>query len=86
MDEPTAALDPDMRERFYETVSDLNSKYGTTVLLVTHDIGTIGSYASSMLYLDKKALFFGTFEQFCHSGEMAAFFGEHSQHLICHRH
>jgi len=39
---------------------------------------TIGLYASQMLYLDKKVLFWGSFEQFCHSPEMAAFFGEYS--------
>ncbi len=86
LDEPTAALDPETRGRFYALVDNLNKQQGTTVLLVTHDTGTIGMYASSMLYLDKKVLFFGNFEQFCHSEEMASFFGEHSQHLICHRH
>lgn len=86
LDEPTAALDPETRGRFYSLVDNLNKQQGTTVLLVTHDTGTIGMYASSMLYLDKKVLFFGNFEQFCHSEEMASFFGEHSQHLICHRH
>lgn len=86
MDEPTAALDPEIRDRFYELVSRMNKTQGTTVLLVTHDTGTIGQYASRMLYLDKKMQFWGTFEEFCHSPEMAQFFGEHSQHLICHRH
>lgn len=86
MDEPTAALDPEIRDRFYELVARMNKTKGTTVLLVTHDTGTIGQYASRMLYLDKKLLFFGSFDEFCHSPEMAAFFGEHSQHLICHRH
>ncbi|MGB4599169.1 MAG: metal ABC transporter ATP-binding protein [Trichlorobacter sp.] len=86
MDEPTAALDPEMRERFYALVAQMNREHGVTVLLVTHDTGTIGLYASQMLYLDKKVLFWGSFEQFCHSPEMAAFFGEYSQHLICHRH
>lgn len=86
MDEPTAALDPEIRDRFYEMIKRLNTENGTTVLLVTHDIGTIGNYASKMLYLDKKVLFYGDFDEFCHSEEMSAFFGEHSQHLICHRH
>ncbi|QOX78895.1 metal ABC transporter ATP-binding protein [Trichlorobacter lovleyi] len=86
MDEPTAALDPEIRDRFYELVARMNKTKGTTVLLVTHDTGTIGQYASRMLYLDKKLLFFGSFDEFCHSPEMSAFFGEHSQHLICHRH
>lgn len=86
MDEPTAALDPEIRDRFYELVARMNKSKGTTVLLVTHDTGTIGQYASRMLYLDKKLLFFGSFDEFCHSPEMSVFFGEHSQHLICHRH
>ncbi|MDK9716924.1 MAG: metal ABC transporter ATP-binding protein [Trichlorobacter sp.] len=86
MDEPTAALDPEIRDRFYELVAQMNKDKGTTVLLVTHDTGTIGQYASRMLYLDKRVLFFGSFDEFCHSPEMSAFFGEHSQHLICHRH
>lgn len=86
MDEPTTALDPETRERFHTIIADLNRQNSTTIVLVTHDIGSIGSFASKMLYLDKKVLFFGSFEQFCHSPEMSAFFGEHSQHLICHRH
>lgn len=86
LDEPTAALDPDTRDKFYELVRLINRDNGVTVLLVTHDTGIIGSYASRMLYIDKKIQFYGSFEQFCHSNEMSAFFGEHSQHLICHRH
>lgn len=86
LDEPTAALDPEMRDQFYAVVGEMNRKSGTTVLLVTHDTGIIGTHASRMLYLDKKVLFWGGFDDFCHSPEMTAFFGEHSQHLICHRH
>jgi zinc transport system ATP-binding protein len=86
LDEPTSALDPETRERFYRMISEINQKRGVTVLLVTHDSGSIGQYASKMLYLDKRLLFYGNFEEFCHSPEMSAMFGEHSQHLICHRH
>lgn len=86
LDEPTAALDPDIRSRFYELLSQMQREQGTTILLVTHDSGTIGKYASRMLYLDKKVLFWGSFDEFCHSPEMTAYFGAHSQHLICHRH
>jgi zinc transport system ATP-binding protein len=86
MDEPTAALDPETRERFYAMIADINLNRGVTVLLVTHDSGAIGRYASKMLYLDKKILFYGSFEEFCQSPEMSSLFGEHSQHLICHRH
>jgi zinc transport system ATP-binding protein len=86
LDEPTAALDPETRERFYRLVSGINHNRGVTVLLVTHDMGTIGLHASKLLYLDKRLLFYGSFDEFCHSPDMSALFGEHSQHLMCHRH
>lgn len=86
LDEPTAALDPEIRERFYDLLKKLHQERGTTILLVTHDTGTIGRYAEKMLYIDKRPHFYGSFDDFCHSPAMAAFFGEHAQHLICHRH
>jgi zinc transport system ATP-binding protein len=86
LDEPTAALDPETRERFYGMIADINRSQGVTVLLVTHDTGVIGQHASKMLYLDKRMLFYGSFDDFCHSPEMSSLFGEHSQHLMCHRH
>jgi zinc transport system ATP-binding protein len=86
LDEPTAALDPETRGRFYAMIAEINRTRGVTVLLVTHDSGAIGEHASKMLYLDKKMLFYGSFDQFCCSPEMASLFGEHSQHLMCHQH
>jgi len=85
LDEPTTALDPDTRERFFSILSEMNKK-GTTIIIITHDTGTIGKYASKLLYLDKKLIFYGSFEAFCVSREMADYFGEYSQHVICHRH
>ena len=86
LDEPTAALDPETRGRFYAMIADINRSRGVTVLLVTHDSGAIGEHASKMLYLDKKLLFYGSFDEFCCSPEMSSMFGEHTQHLMCHRH
>jgi zinc transport system ATP-binding protein len=86
LDEPTAALDPETRERFFAMMAELNGKKGVTVILVTHDIGNIGKYASKLLYLDKKIIFYGSFNDFCLSDEMMGYFGAYSQHVICHRH
>ncbi|MDD5661514.1 MAG: ABC transporter ATP-binding protein, partial [Candidatus Omnitrophica bacterium] len=58
---------------------------GVTVLLVSHDIGSIGQYASKLLYLDREIIFYGTFEGFCKSPKMSDYFGA-GQHMICHRH
>lgn len=86
LDEPTTALDPETREHFYSLVEGVNKNEGTTVILVTHDTWSIGKYASRFLFVDKKIIFDGSFDDFCRSDEMTAFFGEHAQHLICHRH
>lgn len=86
LDEPTTALDPEGREKFFDILKDLNEKKKLTIIMVTHDIGTIGKYASKLMYIDKKVVFFGGFDNFCASQEMSSYFGEHSQHIICHRH
>jgi zinc transport system ATP-binding protein len=85
LDEPTVALDPQSREAFYATVKTLNKEKLVTVLLVSHDVGSVGKYASKLLYLDRQLIFYGTFDEFCKSPEMSNYFGA-GQHLICHRH
>jgi zinc transport system ATP-binding protein len=86
LDEPTAAVDPETRERFFNLLENLHRQKRTTIILVTHDMGSIGKYASKMLYLDKRVIFYGSFEEFCLSTDMTSLFGSFSQHLICHRH
>jgi zinc transport system ATP-binding protein len=86
LDEPTSTLDPEIREHFFGVLRALNEESGITILIVTHDIGSIGKYASTLLYLDKKVIFHGSFGEFCISADMGEYFGPFSQHVICHRH
>jgi zinc transport system ATP-binding protein len=85
-DEPTTALDPQTRDNFYTLTQQLNRDRGTTIILITHDTGVLGNYARTMLYLDKKVIFSGTFDDFCTSPDMTGIFGPASQHIICHQH
>lgn len=86
LDEPTAALDPETRDRFYALLAEINRTSGTTLILVTHDSATVGACASKLLYLDKKLVFYGTFKEFCASPEMTGHFGDAAQHQICRLH
>ncbi|MGB4549053.1 MAG: metal ABC transporter ATP-binding protein [Syntrophales bacterium] len=86
LDEPTSALDPETRESFYDLLRDLNASQRMTIVLVTHDIGNIGKYAGKFLYVDRRIIFYGSFEEFCASEDMTTFFGVTSQHIICQRH
>ncbi|MCC6346341.1 MAG: metal ABC transporter ATP-binding protein [Nitrospirales bacterium] len=86
LDEPTAALDPETRESFFSVLHRLNREGSVTVILVTHDIGSVGEYATKLLYIDKKIIFYGSFDEFCLSDPMSRFFGSSAQHIICHKH
>lgn len=86
LDEPTSALDPQIREDFYGLLHSLNKDEGVTILLVSHDIGSVGRYTNKMLYLDKSLIFFGGYEQFCGSPDMTRYFGYETQHQLCWRH
>lgn len=86
LDEPATALDPETRDNFFELLHHLNHQHQVTIVLVTHDIGSIGEFASKLLYLDKKVIFYGNFDEFCQSDHMTRIFGPSSQHIICHKH
>ncbi|NJD04361.1 MAG: metal ABC transporter ATP-binding protein [Ruminiclostridium sp.] len=86
LDEPASALDPKIREDFYGILKDLNEKEGVTILLVSHDMASIGQYTKKMLYLDRRLVFFGSYEEFCKSPDMTVYFGHLSQHQFCWRH
>ena len=86
LDEPTSALDPGTRRSFYEMLRDINRQQGRTIVMVTHDSGSIGDYATTLLYIDHTQIFFGSFSEFCHSPTMTAYFGSHAQHLMCRQH
>ncbi|MBU4348224.1 metal ABC transporter ATP-binding protein [Patescibacteria group bacterium] len=87
LDEPTTALDPEIRETFFVTLNKLNKDKGVTILLVSHDVGCVGEFANKLLYLNEKLVFYGSFNDFCESKKMAEYFGTAMQHSICyHRH
>lgn len=83
LDEPTEALDPQSREALYSTVEKLNKENGVTILLVSHDVASIGKYASKLIYMDRELVFYGTVEEFCTSSKMEEYFGA-GQHILKH--
>jgi zinc transport system ATP-binding protein len=86
LDEPGSALDPQSRDSFFKLIQHLNKEHQVTIIMVTHDVGHAGEFANKLLYVDKKLVFYGRFDDFCGSGKMGDYFGEFAQHLICHQH
>lgn len=86
LDEPTSALDPYIREDFYNIINELNVNDKVTILLISHDIASIGQYTQKLLYIDRKLIFYGDYDEFCKSGDMTKYFGFYPQHQFCWRH
>ena len=57
LDEPTASIDSTSKSDIYEFLSELSKKM--TVIIVSHDIGTISSYVQSIACLNKKLYYHG---------------------------
>jgi zinc transport system ATP-binding protein len=87
LDEPTVGVDVQNVQSFYELLGDLNKRLGITLLLVTHDIGTITDKVTHVACLNKHLHFHGKtreFEEMNHNG-MSSFYG-YDLHLLSHDH
>ncbi|MFH1402782.1 MAG: energy-coupling factor transporter ATPase [Candidatus Altiarchaeota archaeon] len=54
LDEPTSQLDPDSRRGFLKVISDLNKRYGMTIVLVEHSTEDVVEYVDRVFDLDGK--------------------------------
>lgn len=50
LDEPTASVDPDMKTTIYDLLDSIRERH--TIVLVTHDTGTVGRAVSRVVCLD----------------------------------
>ena len=66
LDEPVAGLDPIVTKNLYHLISDIN-KSGITVIMVSHDIHAAIEFASHILHIGNKPLFFGTKDDYKNS-------------------
>ncbi|WP_075982323.1 metal ABC transporter ATP-binding protein [Bacillus massilinigeriensis] len=87
LDEPTVGVDAKNVQSFYQMLDDLNKKRGITLVLVTHDIGTITDKVTHVACLNKHLHFHGDTEEFekLNMNEMSDFYG-HDVHLLNHNH
>jgi ABC-2 type transport system ATP-binding protein len=58
LDEPTIGLDLSVKEQVREFITDMQEKYGLTLLITTHDLKDITETCDRLLLLDKGSLLF----------------------------
>ena len=74
LDEPVAGLDPIATHEMYRLIQQLNQQ-GITVIMVSHDIQSAVQYASHILHLHNRPLFFGKTADYLKSGVAKQFLG-----------
>lgn len=87
LDEPTVGVDTKNVHQFYEILEMLNKKLGITLILVTHDVGTVTDKVTHVACLNKKLHFHGNAEQYNQLDEekLSSFYG-HDVKLLSHNH
>ena len=64
LDEPTSALDPKVRTEFFKLIKDINENDNTSILLVSHDLGSIKKCSKKIMLLDRELMYFGPSDDF----------------------
>lgn len=75
LDEPISGLDPIMSMEFYDLVKELNVRENITVIMVSHDVKSVIGYASHILHLGRKQLFYGAVAEYLNSEMGIRFLG-----------
>lgn len=75
LDEPVTGLDPVAANEMYNLIKLVNLCDNTSVIMISHDIHAAVRYATHILHLGRKQLFFGTAAQYRESDLARRFVG-----------
>lgn len=75
LDEPVTGLDPVATNEMYNLIKLINLCDGTSVIMISHDIHEAVRYATHILHLGNRQLFFGTTAQYRESDLARRFVG-----------
>ncbi|MBS2969715.1 metal ABC transporter ATP-binding protein [Metabacillus sp. KIGAM252] len=87
LDEPTVGVDSASVQSFYRMLKDLNRRLGITLILVTHDVGTISDKVTRVACLNKTLHFHGSPKEFDElNGQSLSDYYGHPVHVLTHDH
>ena len=81
LDEPVTGLDPLASRELYRLIQDIHQDLGVAVVMVSHDVASAVRYASHILHLDNRQLFFGTTADYLESETGRRFAGSKAEAL-----
>lgn len=78
LDEPTASLDPSMTEDFYTLLKRLQRDLRLTVVMVSHDIGMVATFADRVACLARRLVAHGRPEKVLSKETLECMYGFHT--------
>lgn len=82
LDEPSTGVDVLAQENFYEFIKKLNKEKNITIIMITHDIGAIGSFVHKVVGLNRKLHYLGDFKEFLKKQSIDKLYGSEVKLLI----
>ena len=86
LDEPSTGLDAVAQDTFYHLLQEIRDREDMTIIMVSHDIGTVSSVGDQIACLNKSIHFHGNPEQGIPSEALEKVFGRDIQFLIHDEH
>lgn len=85
LDEPSTGLDAVAQDSFYHLLADLRDSEGLTILMVSHDIGTVSQVVDRLACIKKKIHYHGTMDQCIPDEALTRVFGNNIN-FVTHDH
>lgn len=85
LDEPTAGVDVQSQDEFYELLAALNKQQGLTVILVSHDIDVVVNEVSKLACINEVLVYHGRPKEFVEKDYIAKLYGK-TRKFILHGH
>lgn len=87
LDEPTVGVDQKNVQKFYSLLHQLNDEHNITLLLVTHDTGTMTKHATDIVCLNRTLHFHGNPDEYktLSNKDLSRFYG-HPVNIVAHDH
>jgi len=77
LDEPTSALDKWTEQSFLDLLKKINKEQQVSIVIVTHDLASLGEYVKNIIYVNKNILFDGSFRDFCQNEKLSPYIHTH---------
>lgn len=82
LDEPSTGLDAVAQDKFYHMLRDLKTEQSLTILMVSHDIGSVSNVVDTLACLNREIHFHGSPKECVPGDALKAVFGENVQFVM----